>query len=132
LPLRKNFPAIGEPQRLSAGTDEDEFGVQLSVFTEAAIVDRQCPAAVALAGQVADLVTEQCGCPVAHAVADELSTQSTEVDVGAVGGPIERQGFAEVAFGGHQRQPAGEFVGVVDPFGAGEQRITRQRLPTAA
>src|SRR6201996_7463729 len=123
---------LQEPQSLSAGTDEDEFRFQLSVFTDAAIAKFQCPAAVTLARQLADLVAEQRGCPVAYGVADELSTESTEVDVGAVGGPIERQGFGEVALSGHQRQPAGEFVGVVDPFGAGKQRITGQRVPASA
>ena len=80
-------------------------------------------------------MTEPHGCTVAHPVTDELSAQGTEVDVGAIGSPIQRNGFSgvgKVAFGGHQRQPAGEFVGVVDPFGAGKQWITGQRLPAAA
>src|ERR1700759_3173319 len=84
---------LQQRQRLSACTDKDEFGVQLSDFTGAAVVNRQCPTAVALAGQVADLLAEQHGCAVANGVADELSGQSAEVDVGTVGGPIEREGF---------------------------------------
>ena len=114
---------------------KDEFGVQLAVFTGATVANRQRPAAVALTGQVADLVTEQHGGAVAHPVADQLPGQRAEVDVGAVGGPRERdrcRSFSEVASGRHVGQPAGEFVGVVDPFGAAEKRITGQRLAAAA
>jgi len=117
---------------LPTGADKDEFGVELAIFTGPAVENCQGPTAVALTGQVADLVTEQHCCAVAYAVADELSGQRTEVDVGAVSGPIERDGFGKVAFGGHVGQSAGEFVGVLDPLGAGKQRIARQRLAPAS
>ena len=35
-------------------------------------------------------------------------------------------------FGGHQRQPAAELVGVLDQLGAREQRVTGQRLLAAS
>jgi hypothetical protein len=76
-------------------------------------------------------VTEQGGRAAAHAEADELSRQGAEVDVGAVGRPIERRRFGEVAPGRHERQPPGELSRVVDQLGAGEQRVGRQGLLSA-
>src|SRR5271163_3830449 len=75
---------LQQRQRLSTGADEDESGFDVTVFTGAAVADRQCPPAVAPAMQVAYLVTEQHGRPVARGVADELLGQRAEVDVGAV------------------------------------------------
>lgn len=71
---------------------------------------------------------EQRGSAILHAIADELFGEGTEVDVGAVGGPVERHRLGEGPFSGHERQPAGEFVGTLDELGAGEQRVAGQRL----
>lgn len=73
-------------------------------------------------------MTEQRRRAAAHAEPDQLSRQRAEVDVGAVARPIQRGRFGEVPPVGHQRQPAGELVGVLDQFDAGEQRVGRQRL----
>src|SRR5581483_1314662 len=106
---------LQQRQCLAARTDENEFGCQPAAFTGTAVAKSYSPAAVAPTRQVADLVSEQRRRTAAHEVADQLSGERTEVDVGAVGRPIERDRLGKVAFGGHQRQPAGELVGVVDP-----------------
>src|ERR1700735_5555324 len=116
---------------MPTGADKDEFGVEPAVFTGSAVENCQGPTAVALTGQVADVVTGQHAGAVAYAVADELSGQRTEVDVGPVSGPIERDGFGKVAFGGHVGQSAGEFVGVLDPPGAAKKRVGGRRLAPA-
>src|SRR4051794_12494379 len=119
---------LQQRQGIAAGTDEDELGVQLALFTAAAVPDGQGPTAVGLAGHGAHLVTEQYSGTGAHAVADELSGQRTEVDVRAVGGPVEGNRLGKIAFGGHERQSAGELVRIVYQLGGGEQRVARQRV----
>ena len=115
----------------AAGADEDELRVDLARLAGAAVEHLERPAAVGLLAQVAHLVTEQRRHAALGGVPDELAGQRTEVDVGAVLGPVQRDGLGEVALGGHQRQPAGELVVVVDELHRGEQRVLHQRLAPA-
>ncbi len=118
-------------QGVTPGPDKDELGVQLALFAGPAVAHGDRPAAVGLPREVANLVPEQRGSAILHAIADELFGEGTEVDVGAVGGPVERHRLGEGPFSGHERQPAGEFVGTLDELGAGEQRVAGQRLLAA-
>ena len=77
-------------------------------------------------------MTEQGRQALLGAVSDELARQGTEVDVGAVLRPVEPDGLREVPLLGHQRQPAGEFVTVVDELHGREQRVGDQRFVTLA
>src|ERR1700761_4731150 len=70
-----NAGLLQQRQRLSTGADEDESGFDITIFTGAAVADRQRPSAVAPAMQVAHLMTEQHGRPIARPVADELLGQ---------------------------------------------------------
>jgi hypothetical protein len=77
-------------------------------------------------------VAEEGGGAAAHAVADQLLGQRAEVDVGAVGGPVQRHRGGEVTLGGHERQATGELGFVVDELGGGEQRVRGQRIASFA
>src|SRR5262249_14839742 len=61
---------LQQRQCLTTCADKDEFGVQLSLFAGTAIADQQRPTAVRLTEQVANLMTEQRRCAIAHAKAD--------------------------------------------------------------
>ena len=123
---------LKQRKRVAARTDEDEPRVDPAHVAGAAVAHLDRPGAVGLAGQVADLLAEQRSGAVAHAVADELLGQRAEVDVGAVGGPVQGDRIGEVALGRHERQPPGELVRVVDELGGGEQRVGGQRVPALA
>ena len=123
---------LQQPQRVAAGADEHELRVDGALGAGAVVAHLHRPGAVGVSRKIADLLAEQRGGAVLCRVGDQLPGQRPEIHVGAVLGPVQGDGFGEVAVGGHQRQPAGEFVWVVDELGGCEQRVARQRLAVPA
>ena len=122
---------LQQRQRATARPNKHKSRVQPALLPCAPIDDVQCPAAVGLLAEIAHLMAEQGGRAALCRIADELSRQGPEVDVGAVRRPAKRHRLGEVTPGGHQGKPAGEFVLVVDELHRREQRIVDQRVVTA-
>jgi len=72
-------------------------------------------------------VTEERGHSALRGVADELSRQCPEVDVGPVLRPGQRDRIRMASSGRHQWQPPRELVVVGDEFHRREQRVVDQR-----
>ena len=123
---------LQQPQRVAAGAHEHELRVDGALGAGAVVAYFHRPGAVGFPDEIAHLLAEHRGGAVLYRVADQLLGQRPEIHVGAVLGPVQADGFGKVAIGGHQRQPVGEFVWVVDELGGREQWVARQRIAVPA
>ncbi len=82
--------------------------------------------------QIADLMAEHGVHALLDAECEQLPRQRPEIDVRPGLGPVQPDRIGEVPTLGHQRQPPGEFVLVVDELHGREQRVAHQGLVAPA
>ena len=126
-----NAGFLQQVQRTTARADEHELGVHgpLLAGTDVAYLDD--PASVGLLAQVGHGVTEVDVATLAHKV-EELLGERTEVDVGALGEPVQRDRIGEVTTLRHQRESRAELARIGDVLHALEENLLRERVVALA
>ena len=118
---------LQQRQSAAAGTDEDELRAHLVGLVREQILDGESPS-VGGALEIGDLMAGAHGRALVRDVAEQLSRQRAEVDVGALLDPRDAVDLSRSATFEHQRQPFGLGRRVVGVLHVGEQRVAHHGL----